>query len=108
MACPVTIHAVLHIVDYIIAAGPVWTSWAFPMERYCGHVSRNIRSRRFPWSNINEFVLASARLAYIKIKFNCIDELRLGPNKGELPQGSVKLPLCMHTPTSTDQSKSRD
>ncbi|CDO74857.1 hypothetical protein BN946_scf185004.g7 [Trametes cinnabarina] len=31
-ACPVTVHALLHITDSIEATGPVWASWAFPME----------------------------------------------------------------------------
>lgn len=31
-ACPLTVHALLHIADSIEAMGPVWCYWAFPME----------------------------------------------------------------------------
>ena len=33
-ACPLTIHALLHIAWGIRVAGPVWTYWAYPMERH--------------------------------------------------------------------------
>lgn len=29
-ACPVTVHALLHIADSIEEMGPIWTYWAFP------------------------------------------------------------------------------
>ncbi|EPS95241.1 hypothetical protein FOMPIDRAFT_20425, partial [Fomitopsis schrenkii] len=56
----------LHIADYIKAAGPVWASWAFPMERFCGRLQPAIRSRRFPYANMDRHVLAVARLDHIK------------------------------------------
>jgi len=58
-ACPLTIHALLHVVDGMEAAGPVWTRWAFPTERFCGRLLPEIRSRRHPFSNIDSFVVAS-------------------------------------------------
>ncbi|EPS93333.1 hypothetical protein FOMPIDRAFT_1136369, partial [Fomitopsis schrenkii] len=73
-ACPVTIHALLHIADYIKAAGPVWASWAFPMELFCGRLQPAIRSRCFPYANMDRHVLAVARLDHIK-KVYSADEL---------------------------------
>ncbi|KAI0749041.1 hypothetical protein C8Q74DRAFT_1171750, partial [Fomes fomentarius] len=52
----------LHIVDSILAAGLVWTSWAFPMERYCGALQPAIRSRHYPYASLNRYVLDSAHL----------------------------------------------
>ncbi|QRW11694.1 Transposase family Tnp2 protein [Ceratobasidium sp. AG-Ba] len=34
-ACPLTIHALLHMAYYIRRTGPLWASWAFVMERFC-------------------------------------------------------------------------
>ncbi|KAJ8515927.1 hypothetical protein ONZ45_g6728 [Pleurotus djamor] len=68
--CPVTIHALLHIADSIEAMGPVWTYWAFPTERYCGKLQRLIKSRRHPFANLDNKVLAQARLSQIRIQYN--------------------------------------
>lgn len=77
-ACPVTIHALLHIADSIAAAGPVWASWAFPMERYCGSLQPAIRSRRFPFASIARYVVDRARLTHIKLSYaNASARLRL-------------------------------
>ncbi|TEB06227.1 hypothetical protein FA13DRAFT_1566913, partial [Coprinellus micaceus] len=52
----------LHIADSIEQAGPVWTSWAFPTERSCGRLLPAIRSRRHPFANLDNYVVASAQL----------------------------------------------
>ncbi|KAI0087703.1 hypothetical protein BDY19DRAFT_892356 [Irpex rosettiformis] len=67
--CPLTIHALLHIADSILIAGPVWASWAFPMERYCGTLQPAFKSRRFPFAAINRHVLDHARLTHIRISY---------------------------------------
>ncbi|TRM55459.1 hypothetical protein BD626DRAFT_358155, partial [Schizophyllum amplum] len=59
----------LHIADSIEAMGPVWAYWAFPMERYCGRLQTGLRNRRFPWSSLNEYVIAAARLDQVKLRF---------------------------------------
>src|SRR5712664_1171904 len=43
-ACPLTIHALLHIPDQIRWMGPCWTTWAFPIERQCGYFQYSIQS----------------------------------------------------------------
>ena len=92
--CPLTIHALLHVVDGMEAAGPVWTYWAFPTERFCGRLLPQIRSRRHPFSNIDNFVVASAKLSQIKIVYNLDEELSLRPKKSEALPGSFSHPSC--------------
>jgi hypothetical protein len=75
--CPVTIHALLHIADNIEATGPVWCTWAFPMERFCGRVQTCIKSRCFPYSNIDSWLVDSTHLLMIKLQYNIFDELLL-------------------------------
>ncbi|KAJ7784947.1 hypothetical protein DFH07DRAFT_864335 [Mycena maculata] len=89
-ACPVTIHALLHIADGIESAGPVWAYWAFPMERFCGRLQPCIKSRRFPFASIDGHVVATAQLAIVKIK-HAVD-LRLGPPKLDLAGSSFAHP----------------
>lgn len=88
--CPVTIHALLHIVDGLEATGPAWTAWAFPMERYCGHLQRSIKNRRFPYPSIDEFVVNDGRLSHLKLRYDMVDELAF---KKPLDSG-VNIPGC--------------
>ena len=83
------------------AAGPVWTYWAFPTERFCGRLLPEIRSRRHPFSNIDNYVVASAKLSQIKIMYNLDDELSLRPKKAEALRGSFSHPSCMLLSYST-------
>ncbi|KAI0371589.1 hypothetical protein BV20DRAFT_1035223 [Pilatotrama ljubarskyi] len=95
-ACPLTIHVLLHIADSILTAGPVWTTWAFPMERYCGTLQPAIRSRRFPYASLNRYVLDHARLTQIKLMYGAVmqESLALCPavvEKGKKVPGSHRL-----------------
>lgn len=65
-SCPLTIHALLHIPDGITAIGPVWTYWAFPMERHCNSLLPAIRSRSHP----NQSTLSSPQRPTL-IKSGC-------------------------------------
>nr|GAT47398.1 predicted protein [Mycena chlorophos] len=91
-ACPLTIHALLHIADSIEAAGPVWAYWAFPMERFCGRLQPYIKNRRFPFASLDGHVVAFAQLEIIKIRHACADSIRLGPVKHLLPSGALQVP----------------
>lgn len=64
--CPLTIHALLHIADGIEANGPVWAYWSFPMERFCGRLRPYIKSMRFPWANLDNYVVLAAQIDEIK------------------------------------------
>ncbi|EIN14532.1 hypothetical protein PUNSTDRAFT_59555 [Punctularia strigosozonata HHB-11173 SS5] len=97
--CPITIHGLLHIADSIRAVGPVWVSWAFPMERYCGSLQPAITSRRFPYASINRYVLNNARLSHIILKYGLHDELSLC--KPKTSRGAVSFenyPTCILIP----------
>ena len=96
-ACPVTIHALLHIADSIKATGPVWCYWAFPMERYCGSLQPAIRSRRFPYASIDRYVIEDAQVTQIKLIYNVSEELALCPPKGTV-SGAYSSPFCKSAP----------
>ena len=96
--CPLTIHALLHIADSIVAAGPVWASWAFPMERYCGFIQPAFKSRRFPFACINRFVLDHARLTHIRVLYDAADILQLRSEDLEGYRGAVCLRECESIP----------
>jgi hypothetical protein len=83
-ACPLTIHAILHIPDSIEATGPVWVSWAFPTERYCGSLIPAIRSRRFPFPSLDRYITELAQLTQIKMQYNLEEVLSLQAPKGDV------------------------
>ncbi len=87
-ACPVTIHALLHIADSIKICGPVWCYWAFPMERYCNRLKPAIKNQRFPYACINWYALEDAQLTQIKAIYNIADELSLRPQQQDLQSGA--------------------
>ena len=91
-ACPLTIHGLLHIAWGIKVAGPVWTYWAFAMERHCNTLLRSIKSRRHPYASITSFVTATAQLDQIRLFYDLHDELFLDPEKKE--NGELVHDLC--------------
>jgi len=84
-ACPVTIHSLLHIADGIKAAGPVWATWAFVMERYCGFIKRRaVRSRAHPYASINRRIVEMAQLNVILMKYGLRKKLTLKAKRGRV------------------------
>lgn len=90
--CPLTIHALLHIAPTIRFLGPVWTYWAFPMERHCGDIVRHIKSRRYPYININNYVISCAHLTQIRLLYDVEDALSFHAPISS--QRSFTLPSC--------------
>lgn len=93
--CPVTIHALLHIADGIERCGPIWAYWAFPMERYCGLLGRCIKSRRFPFANLDAYCTALAQFDQIRWRYSLGTLLSLKRNPaGPRSETLVALPEC--------------
>jgi hypothetical protein len=90
---PLTIHALLHITDSIKAVGPVWATWAFPIERFCGSLLPAVKSRRFPYASLDRHVTEGAQLLQIKLARNLHEALDLRPQKRAI-QGQFAHPSC--------------
>ncbi|KAJ7195544.1 hypothetical protein GGX14DRAFT_575614 [Mycena pura] len=76
-ACPLTIHALLHIPDDILNAGPMWTYWNYVTERYVGFLVRSSKSRRNPYASFARRLREIAQNTAIKIRFHLREELDL-------------------------------
>ncbi|KAJ7268898.1 hypothetical protein C8J57DRAFT_1435697 [Mycena rebaudengoi] len=74
-ACPLTIHGWLHIPDDIRFCGPSSTTWSFFMERFCGWLQGGIRSRRYPWANLNTRILNIVYLEQLGCRYDLEAEL---------------------------------
>ncbi|KIJ26650.1 hypothetical protein M422DRAFT_272282 [Sphaerobolus stellatus SS14] len=76
-ACPLTIHALLHIIDGIFDAGPV------------------AASRLFPYASLNRHILALEQIAVIKTRYNLYQRLdRLKAMRP--PSHGFRLPAYPH------------
>ncbi|XP_006462022.1 hypothetical protein AGABI2DRAFT_143728 [Agaricus bisporus var. bisporus H97] len=94
LACPLTVHVLLHIGWSIRTMGPVWTYWAFPMERHCNLLLTSIGSQRHPYASMNAFVTATAQLVQIRLKFDAHQILCLKPPekfRGTVAQKTVPM-----------------
>lgn len=68
-ACPLTIHALLHIPFYIRQTGPVWASWAYVMERFCGRLLLAVKNRVRPYPCIDNYILRRAQMQAISAAY---------------------------------------
>ncbi|EJU00620.1 hypothetical protein DACRYDRAFT_54109 [Dacryopinax primogenitus] len=51
--CPVTVHSLLHLADCMEWTGPLWTTWAFPMEQVCSQLQRAVTGHLNPYPGID-------------------------------------------------------
>jgi hypothetical protein len=91
--CTLTIHGLLHICDNIRFCGPVWTTWTFWMERYCGYLQAGLKSRTHPWANLNNRVLHKAYLEQIDIYYDLQDGLTI-TSSTDLKRGEKIFDMC--------------
>ncbi|KAG8830259.1 hypothetical protein FRC17_005140 [Serendipita sp. 399] len=76
-ACPLTIHALLHLANDTRNAGPLSRVWEFVTERIMGFIGRSVKSRRYPFSQISQTLKMMEQMKTVAIKFNRWDELKL-------------------------------
>ncbi|RPD74679.1 hypothetical protein L226DRAFT_463839 [Lentinus tigrinus ALCF2SS1-7] len=74
-ACLMVVHGLLHVADDMLFAGPVWGTWTFFMERFCGSLKRALRSRSRPWANLDRRALNIAHANQLLVKYDFEEEL---------------------------------
>ncbi|KZT21270.1 hypothetical protein NEOLEDRAFT_1028994, partial [Neolentinus lepideus HHB14362 ss-1] len=65
----------LHLASDIRYCGPVWATWTFYMERFCGYLKSVLRSRSHPWSNLNKRIINLAYLSTLAARYDLDEEL---------------------------------
>ncbi|KAJ7466345.1 hypothetical protein FB451DRAFT_1561112 [Mycena latifolia] len=61
------------------------------MECYCGFLKAGLRSKRFPWANLNNRVLNYARLEQIGHRYDLADELTIYGRRSSGPSQAEKV-----------------
>ncbi|KAJ6479818.1 hypothetical protein C8R45DRAFT_1006060 [Mycena sanguinolenta] len=85
--CVLTLHALLHIPDDILNAGPMWCYWNYVTERYVGFIARSSKSRKNPYASFARCIRDIAQNTAIKLKYNLHQELDLSDRHDELQRG---------------------
>ncbi|KAH9911718.1 uncharacterized protein B0H18DRAFT_1163387 [Fomitopsis serialis] len=75
--CLLVVHGLLHLVDDIEYAGPMWATWTFYIERFCGFLKSAMKSRRYPWANLNNKAINLAYLEQLNVRYDLQNELGL-------------------------------
>ncbi|KAF8597432.1 hypothetical protein BDV93DRAFT_413351, partial [Ceratobasidium sp. AG-I] len=59
----------LHMPYYIRQTGPLWASWAFIMERFCGHLLPAVKSAVRPYKNLDNDVQRSMQMQIVSVLY---------------------------------------
>jgi len=76
-ACPLTIHAFIHIPNDTRNAGPLSRIWEFVTERIMGLIGRSIKSKRYPFSQLAKSMKKMEQLKLVAMKYELWDFLKL-------------------------------
>jgi hypothetical protein len=95
--CTLTLHGLLHVVRDIRNCGPVWTTWTFFMERFCGILQSGLHSRSQPWANLDNWVLQMTYIGQLGARYDLQAELAIyGQRSGDGPSHHERAyPECM-------------
>ena len=104
ITCTSCVHALLHVPLDIQRTGPVWVNWVFTMERACGDLVRNIKSRSKPYVALSRRMLHKAQLANIRLRFGLQGELDFEPQVSEVSDKETVLPECKWVQILTNKS----
>ncbi|KAK6984134.1 hypothetical protein R3P38DRAFT_3232395 [Favolaschia claudopus] len=85
--CVLTTHALLHIPDDILNAGPMWCYWNYVTERYVGYLARCSKSRKNPYASLARRVREIAQNNVIKMSYRLYDDLDLSDSREEDKSG---------------------
>jgi len=62
-----------------VQQGPAGCRWEFVTERMMGHIARNVRSRRFPFVQLANFILAHEQVNVVANHLKLGKELNFRP-----------------------------
>lgn len=79
--CPLTIHAIIHLVSSTRHAGPLSRIWEYVTERLMGKIARSVTSRQYPFSQLSETVKKWEQMKILAIKYGLEKDLFLADER---------------------------
>jgi hypothetical protein len=80
-ACPPTVHALIHLHNDTLHAGPLSWIWEYVMERFMGKIVWSITSRQYPFSQLAETVKKMEQVKMVTFKYGLEKELYFGKER---------------------------
>ncbi|EJT96495.1 hypothetical protein DACRYDRAFT_26488, partial [Dacryopinax primogenitus] len=59
----------LHLADCVERTGPLWTTWAFPMEQFCSQLQCAVTGHLNPYPGIDRHILQLCQWDILKLKY---------------------------------------
>ncbi|TFK95079.1 hypothetical protein BDV98DRAFT_587357 [Pterulicium gracile] len=85
--CTLPVHSLLHLPNYIIDSGPLWTVWSYPTERLCGFIVQLSKSKKNPYASFARRLREIAQLNQIKLLYSLHNELDLSTETSDRRRG---------------------
>lgn len=98
--CTINTHYLLHFADYIRDCGPACYWWQFPMERYCGIIKPQARSKSQLNTSLNNAVVMCEHFNHIR--FTSFRHT----SHNAMVESFPALKDCIHSSLSTTQQRS--
>lgn len=93
-ACNLIIHGLLHLVDGIDYNGPVWVTWSFFMERFCGILKQKIKQKSNPRGTLNSRILEITYFQQLPTLYEGVDDILEVDNTPDTSKFEKIIPGC--------------
>jgi hypothetical protein len=68
-ACLLTVHALIHLHNDTLHAGPLSRIWEYVTERFMGKIAQSITSRQYPFSQLAKTVKKMEQVKMVVFKY---------------------------------------
>lgn len=90
-------HALLHIPYDIHQNGPIWLHWLFVMERFCGQLISQVKSRRYPYQQLANRIVFRSQLSHIAMTHGIEDLINPSSHNYKPSSNECTYPECKLT-----------
>ena len=77
-ACPLTVHALIHLHNDTLHAGPLSRIWEYVTERFMGKIAQSVTSCQYPFSQLSKTVKKMEQVKMVAFRFGKEKELYFG------------------------------
>lgn len=98
-ACPLTIHALLHIASDTRHLGPLSHIWEFATERSMGSIARSVKNKKLPFAQLAETVKVREQLKMVMARYRLAKELSISRTRRDWGKLSSKEQMILEIST---------
>ena len=80
-ACPLIVHALIHLHNDTLHAGPTSWIWEYVTERFMGKIAWSVTSPQYPFSQLAKTVKKMEQVKMVAFNFGKEKELHFGKER---------------------------